>query len=127
MTNEQLKQSAKDEAAMEAGYLSFEDFKFKNRAMGAVTKKDADLDYIINRAMEIYAERVNGFKNVKAVKDDSGHWYVIPNELAESFYSDSENYDFCDSGQFDNKWRMYRTGGDLNLIQLYANIKTTKT
>jgi len=28
-----------------------------------------------------------------------------------------------DSGQFDDKWGKYRTGGDLNLVQLYAVIK----
>jgi len=126
MYNKELIQAAKDEAAREIGCVSWADFKLLNRAFGAVTKKDADLDFILNRAMEIYAERVNEFQKVKAEKDDSGHWYVIPNELADSFYSDSKNDDFCDSGEFDNKWGMYRTGGHLNLIQLYANIKTTK-
>jgi len=113
--NNELLNAAKDEAAREIGYKNF----------GDVIMEEGELNLVINRAMEIYAERVNGFQKVKAVKDDSGHWYVIPNELAESFYSDSENYDFCDSGYFNNKWRMFRTGGDLNLIQLYADIKTT--
>lgn len=59
---------------------------------------------------------------VKATKDDSGHWYVIPNELQERFNLDSENEEFCDNGEFDKKYGQYRTGGSLNLIQLYANV-----
>jgi hypothetical protein len=59
---------------------------------------------------------------VKAVEDDSGHWYVIPNRLLDEFYKDGENEEFVDSGDFDNKYGKYRTGGDLNLIQLYAAI-----
>jgi len=60
---------------------------------------------------------------VKAVQDDSGHWFVIPNELAKDFYKDLEDEDMCDSGEFDDKYGAYRTGGDLNLTQLYAEIK----
>ena len=61
-------------------------------------------------------------KKVKAITDESGDWYVIPNELFESFLEDGQNEDFVDSGEFDNKYGKYRTGGDLNLVQLYANI-----
>lgn len=59
---------------------------------------------------------------VKAVEDESGHWYVIPNDFFEQFYKDAEDYELCESGEFDNKYGKYRTGGDLNLIQLYAKI-----
>lgn len=59
---------------------------------------------------------------VKAVQDDSGHWYVLPNELLKDFYKDEQDEDFVDSGDFDNKYSKYRTGGDLNIIQLYAEI-----
>lgn len=59
---------------------------------------------------------------IHAVTDDSGHWYVIPLRLAGDFYEDSENEDFCDSGEFDKKYGEYMTGGDLNLIQLYAEL-----
>jgi len=59
-------------------------------------------------------------KKVKAVQDDSGHWYVIPNEIASDFYKDEEDMDFVDSGEFDNKYGQYRTGGSLNLVQLYV-------
>jgi len=61
-------------------------------------------------------------REVKAVKDDSGHWYIIPSELHEEFYDD-----FCygllgEFKNFNSKWGKYRTGGDLNDIQLYAEI-----
>jgi len=59
-------------------------------------------------------------KKVKAVEDESGHWYVLPNELIASFWKDMENHDFVDSGKFDSKYGEYMTGGDLNLVQLYA-------
>jgi hypothetical protein len=62
-------------------------------------------------------------KKVKAVRDDSGHWYVIPNELCIiEFFKDLNNEDMVDSGQFDEKYGKYMTGGDLNLVQLYAEI-----
>ena len=59
---------------------------------------------------------------VKAVKDDSGHWYVIPNDLYDQFNRDCENEDMADSGEFDDAYGQYRTGGDLNLVQLYAEL-----
>lgn len=59
---------------------------------------------------------------VKAVRDESGHWYVIPMGLADDFSMDNEDEQLCDSGEFDNKYGKYRTGGDLNLIQLYAEL-----
>jgi len=59
---------------------------------------------------------------VKATQDENGHWYVLPNEIVDDFEKDGQNEDFVDSGKFDNKYNKYRTGGDLNLIQLYANI-----
>ena len=59
---------------------------------------------------------------VKATQDENGHWYVLPNEVVDDFDKDGQNEDFVDSGDFDNKYNKYRTGGDLNNIQLYANI-----
>jgi hypothetical protein len=54
---------------------------------------------------------------VKAIQDDLYRWYVIPNELHNEFALDERVIDF---GEFDVKWGKYRTGGDLNLIQLYT-------
>lgn len=59
---------------------------------------------------------------VKALKDESGHWYVIPAVLAGEFLADEQNEDLIDSGEFDAKWSKYRTGGDLNLVQLWAEV-----
>ncbi len=61
-------------------------------------------------------------QKVKAVKDDSGHWYVIPNDFLQEFLKDGENEDFVDSGGFGAKYDQYRTGGDLNCVQLFAEI-----
>jgi hypothetical protein len=63
-------------------------------------------------------------QKVKAVTDDSGHWYVIPYIMADVFYEDLEDESLVDSGKFDDKWGCYRTGGDLNSIQLWAEIET---
>jgi len=61
-------------------------------------------------------------QKVKAIQDESGHWYVIPNDLLNQFLNDELDESMIDSGEFDDKWGKYRTGGDLNLIQLYAEI-----
>jgi hypothetical protein len=61
-------------------------------------------------------------REVKAVKDYAGEWYVIPTELHEEFY-DSCFYEIIgDLKNFDSKWGGYRIGKDLNNIQLYAEI-----
>lgn len=59
-------------------------------------------------------------QKVKATKDDSGHWYVIPNDLYEEFCLDERNEEMIYTGEWDEKWGKYMTGGGLNLIQLYA-------
>jgi len=64
----------------------------------------------------------NKFEKVKAVQDDSSHWYIIPNDILKDFYIDLEDEQIVDSGEFDNKYGKYRTGGDLNLIQLYKKL-----
>lgn len=61
-------------------------------------------------------------QKVKAVTDDSGHWYIIPDELYQNFLKDLDNEDMIDSGEFGEKYGKYMTGGDLNLVQLYAEI-----
>ena len=59
---------------------------------------------------------------VKVTQDESGHWYVLPNERLDRFHEDGEDEDFVDSGQFDDTYGKYRTGGDINLVQLYAEL-----
>lgn len=68
-------------------------------------------------------EEVVKLQKVSVVQDESFHWYVIPEKLLPFFHIDEEDYSMIDSGQFDDKWRKYRTGGDLNRVQLYAVIK----
>ena len=61
-------------------------------------------------------------QKVKVAQDESGHWYVLPNDLEEDFYNDGEDTHFVDSGKFDDKYGRYRTGGALNLVKLYAEM-----
>lgn len=70
---------------------------------------------------------------VKLVQDNSGHWYTIPNEKIQRFHDlmhiidNSEEelsdlyYNSCD--EMDSEFGRYRTNGDPNNIQLYANLK----
>lgn len=69
-------------------------------------------------------------EQIKAVQDNDGHWYVIPCKegLPEKFdylLEKLEEFDYDDdelNKEFDETFEQYRTGGDLNLIQLYAEI-----
>ena len=61
-------------------------------------------------------------QKVKAITDESGHWYVIPENLLPSFRMDEQDESMIDSGQFAAKWSKYMTGGDLNLVQLWAEL-----
>ena len=61
-------------------------------------------------------------EKVKAVQDNDSHWYIIPNYLLEEFESDLLNEELQESGEFSEKYDQYRTNGDLNNIQLYAEI-----
>lgn len=64
-------------------------------------------------------------QKVVAVQCD-GDWYVIPTEMQKEFNrlselaQVSENYDEQD--EFNEKFGQYATGGELNIIQLYAEI-----
>lgn len=65
-------------------------------------------------------------QKVDAVSDDSGHWYIIPSESREDFrqvLAKAQQSDAWDAQhEFENKYGQYRTGGDLNNVQLYAEI-----
>lgn len=63
-------------------------------------------------------------KQVAAVQDESSHWYVIPATLKEEFYVRLENSytDEFQEGYFEDQFGKYMTGGDLNLVELYAKI-----
>lgn len=80
-------------------------------------------------------------KKVVAVQDNDGHWYVIPHELSDEFrslleesqepmYTGDEDEDDAlwleyeaSIDAFEERFNKYLTGGDLNLVELYANIQ----
>jgi hypothetical protein len=68
----------------------------------------------------------NNLQKVHPVQDDNGHWFILPNEFEEEFENDLLDEDFVDSGEFDDKYRKYKTGGALNNVQLYAKFDSTK-
>lgn len=66
-------------------------------------------------------------RKVKVTCDDDGHWYIIPNELEQRFRellkdisTHHSNYDLVI--EFEEQFEKYRTGGGINLVQLYAEI-----
>lgn len=66
-------------------------------------------------------ENGKNLETAKVVQDESGHWYVIPSKCLDDFDEDLSHQDFIDSGQFGRKWDHYRTDGDINNKQLWAN------
>lgn len=73
--------------------------------------------------------QTKNMKQVYAVQDDSGHWYVIQYEMKDTFFAldekmGSENeVEFNEAEEEFNKlFSQYITGGDLNNVQLYAEI-----
>lgn len=72
---------------------------------------------------------------VAVVRDDNAHWYVIPKHLHEEFSKmleactadyghdeDSQEAHYKAEENFIDKFSQYMTGGDLNNVQLYAEI-----
>lgn len=69
---------------------------------------------------------------VKAVQDESSHWYLIPNDELREFDNlsgyifdlDEDSDEYYDKiEEFEKMFSKYRTGGDLNNIQLYIDKK----
>jgi len=63
---------------------------------------------------------------VVAVQDEDCHWYVIPAwmhwefDMLQELGEEEDDYE-----EFEKTFSKYRTGGDLNLIQLYADFDQT--
>jgi len=64
-------------------------------------------------------------------REVDGDWYVVPIELKEEFHAlvisienndGDEDYLNALEYQFDRTFGEYATGGDINLIELYARI-----
>lgn len=64
---------------------------------------------------------MENLKKVVALQDDSCHWYVIPMEMLGEFRYLEEGGEDTEE-EFIEKFSQYMTGGDLNIIQLYAEI-----
>ena len=57
------------------------------------------------------------------VVNKTGEWYIGPDELYVEFHTDYLTEIFSlKSIDFDAKWGKYKTGVDLNLVQLWAEI-----
>lgn len=61
-------------------------------------------------------------EKVYAVQDDSGHWYIIPFEMKDDFFKMLNEGEPDEWDLFTEKYSKYMTGGDLNLVQLYAEL-----
>jgi hypothetical protein len=64
---------------------------------------------------------MENLKKVYATKDNDGHWYIIPAEMTDEFRRLRDGGESTED-EFIEKFSNYMTGGDLNLVQLYANI-----
>jgi len=82
---------------------------------------------IINELLDL-RNLVSSYKRVVITQDDDGHSYIIPYEMKEEFidllnkliecdYEDAEILD-----EYVNKFEQYRTGGDINNIELYIKL-----
>jgi hypothetical protein len=67
---------------------------------------------------------ISNLQKAAVVCDDLGHWYVIPEELFREFNIDLEDDELCEDGKFREKWSKYRTGGEINAVQLYAEFES---
>lgn len=65
-------------------------------------------------------------KKVKVLSDSDGHWYVVPEEEVGEFrnFLNSLEHDYNEQLEinFIHKFSKYLTGGDINLVQLYAEM-----
>lgn len=62
---------------------------------------------------------------VYCTQDESGHWYVMPLELKSKFIELLKRSEYewnVVEEEFNNTFSKYMTRGDLNLVQLYAEL-----
>lgn len=57
------------------------------------------------------------YRRVKALQDDEGHWYKIPNRMEDKFNQDLE---VLEPEEFAELYEDFRTHDDLNNVQLYV-------
>lgn len=62
---------------------------------------------------------------VRALQDEGGDWFIIPNNLENKFHKYMNDHSRTPSDwykyeeKFEEIFSQYRTGGDLNNVQLY--------
>ena len=61
-------------------------------------------------------------QKVNAVQDSDCHWYIIPEDMLPKFQQLNSSSDPEAEYEFIDLFDQYRTGGDVNNIQLYAEI-----
>ena len=64
----------------------------------------------------------NELRRVVAIQDQDSHWYVIPADMQETFRSLEEEGEADEWEKFNDVFSQYRTGGGLNLVELWAKI-----
>lgn len=65
---------------------------------------------------------LNQIKEVSIVSDDDGHDYVLPKELEKQFNKDLQDEELIDSGEFDEKYQSFATGGCISNVKLWTFI-----
>lgn len=72
--------------------------------------------------MTVSTDILNKLQPVAVVQDHDSHWYVIPVYMQEQFRALLERGIEDEYEQFNDIFANYATGGNVNLIQLYAAI-----
>lgn len=87
---------------------------------GTFIMTDLDHIYILDESHQpSEGQGEDAYIPVVAIKDGDGHWYVIPKELEELFRKMEEEGEADSYCSFMGKFDEYKTGGDLNNIQLF--------
>ena len=108
---------------------NLEDYLKNHFSKEELERHSENLTRIVSDTKSILAEirlllLKEGLETVRTVEED-GDWYVLPSYLTQEFEKDLEDYELLDSGKFDEKYGHYRTGGNLNLVQLYGKRNRT--
>lgn len=117
----------------DSGNYSWNYFEAKKRLDKNGTYQDTAYVMDCDDWFEFYEEPKSEYIAVKALKDDDGHWYIIPEDFygtwlqiisdLEKVEEHSDEY-YSLQDEFNSHFEKYRTEGDLNLKQLYIkNLK----
>lgn len=77
--------------------------------------------YLLYQIFKLMSKEI--YKRVLAMKDDSGHWYIIPSDLKDTWHNLEEKAfqedDYEAQEEFIKVFGQYMTGGSLNNVELY--------